>query len=90
MIRAVVDTSIVVRAVLKPLATVGPVLDLVAEKRYKFLYSEATLEEELPGGGFLAQVRAYRYPSPPARASRPARPDLYLSSMSFAPPTLSP
>ena len=45
MIRAVVDTSIVVRAVLKPLGTVGPVLDLLAEKRYKFLYSEATLEE---------------------------------------------
>ncbi|HEV7667196.1 MAG TPA: putative toxin-antitoxin system toxin component, PIN family [Thermoanaerobaculia bacterium] len=45
MIRAVVDTSIVVRAVLKPLGTVGPVLDFLAEQRYKFLYSEATLEE---------------------------------------------
>lgn len=45
MIRAVVDTSIVVRAVLKPLGTVGPLLDFLAEKRYKFLYSEATLEE---------------------------------------------
>lgn len=30
---------------LKPLGTVGPVLDLLAEKRYKLLYSEATLEE---------------------------------------------
>jgi putative PIN family toxin of toxin-antitoxin system len=45
LIRAVVDTSIVVRAVLKPLGTVGPVFDLLEEKRYKFLYSEATLEE---------------------------------------------
>jgi putative PIN family toxin of toxin-antitoxin system len=45
LIRAVVDTSIVVRAVLKPLGTVGPLLDFLAEKRYKFLYSEATLEE---------------------------------------------
>jgi putative PIN family toxin of toxin-antitoxin system len=45
LIRAVVDTSILVRAVLKPLGTVGPVLDLLEEKRYKFLYSEATLEE---------------------------------------------
>ena len=45
MIRAVVDTSIVVRAVLKPLGTVGPILDLLAEKRYLLLYSEATLEE---------------------------------------------
>ena len=45
MIRAVVDTSIVVRAVLKPLGTVGPVLDFLVEERYKFLYSEATLEE---------------------------------------------
>src|SRR5215218_538514 len=32
-------------AVLKPLGTVGPILDLLAEKRYTFLYSEATLEE---------------------------------------------
>jgi uncharacterized protein len=45
LIRAVVDTSIVVRAVLKPLGTVGPVLDFLAEKRFKFLYSETTLEE---------------------------------------------
>jgi uncharacterized protein len=45
LIRAVVDTSIVVRTVLKPLGTVGPVLDLLAEQRYSFLYSEATLEE---------------------------------------------
>lgn len=45
MIRAVIDSSIVVRAVLKPLGTVGPVLDALEEKRYKFLYSEATLEE---------------------------------------------
>jgi putative PIN family toxin of toxin-antitoxin system len=41
----VVDTSVVVRAVLKPLGSVGAVLDLLAEKRYSFLYSEATLEE---------------------------------------------
>ena len=45
MIRAVVDTSIVVRAVLKPLGTVGPILDWLAEKRYRLLYSEAILEE---------------------------------------------
>lgn len=45
MIRAVVDTSIVVRAVLKPFGSVGAVLDLLAENRYRFLYSEATLEE---------------------------------------------
>lgn len=35
MIRAVVDTSIVVRAVLKPLGTVGPVLDFLAEVRQR-------------------------------------------------------
>ncbi len=45
MIRAVVDTSVVVRAVLKPLGTVGPVLDLLAERRYRLLYSMVTLEE---------------------------------------------
>jgi putative PIN family toxin of toxin-antitoxin system len=45
LIRAVLDTSIVVRAMLKPHGTVGPVLDLLAENRYNLLYSEPTLEE---------------------------------------------
>lgn len=45
MIRAVIDTSILVRAVLKPSGTVGPILDLLAANRYLMLYSEEILAE---------------------------------------------
>ena len=45
MIRAVVDTSILLRALLKPQGTVGPILDLLEAERYRLLYSAATLEE---------------------------------------------
>ncbi|HEX9731264.1 MAG TPA: putative toxin-antitoxin system toxin component, PIN family [Thermoanaerobaculia bacterium] len=45
--RAVIDTNILVRARLKPEGTVGPVLDLLRDGRYVFLYSETTLEELL-------------------------------------------
>lgn len=45
MIRAVVDTSILVRALLKPSGTVGPVLDLLIAGRFTLLYSESILEE---------------------------------------------
>lgn len=44
-IRAVVDTSILVRAVLKPQGSVGPVVRSLREGRYVYLYSEATLNE---------------------------------------------
>jgi uncharacterized protein len=45
LIRAVIDTSIVVRALLQPQGTVGPVIDDLEAKRYTILYSEAILEE---------------------------------------------
>lgn len=45
MIRAVVDTSILVRALLKPRGTVGPVLDLLLAGRFTLLYSASILEE---------------------------------------------
>jgi putative PIN family toxin of toxin-antitoxin system len=43
--RAVIDTNILVRAMLKPGGSVGPVVDFLRDGRYVFLYSEATLNE---------------------------------------------
>jgi putative PIN family toxin of toxin-antitoxin system len=43
--RAVVDTNILVRAMLKPGGSVGPLVDFLRTGRYVFLYSEATLGE---------------------------------------------
>ena len=49
MIRAVIDTNILVRAMLKPNGSVGPVVDLLRDGRYVCLYSEvAALGAELP------------------------------------------
>jgi putative PIN family toxin of toxin-antitoxin system len=45
LIRAIIDTSILLRALLKPQGTVGPILDLLEAERYRLLYSTATLEE---------------------------------------------
>jgi predicted nucleic acid-binding protein len=43
--RAVIDTNILVRAMLKPEGSVGLVVDFLREGRYVFLYSKATLNE---------------------------------------------
>lgn len=43
--RAVIDTNILVRAMLKPEGSVGPVVDLLRAGRYVSLYSAATLNE---------------------------------------------
>lgn len=43
--RAVIDTNILVRALLNPGGSVGPVVDLLRDGRYLFLYSQATLNE---------------------------------------------
>ncbi|MCP3964510.1 MAG: putative toxin-antitoxin system toxin component, PIN family [bacterium] len=45
--RAVIDTNILVRAMLKPAGTVAPVLDLLRRGRYVYLYSLETLGEAL-------------------------------------------
>lgn len=45
MIRAVVDTNILVRAAIKPLGTVGPVLGHLSNGDYVVLYSEPILTE---------------------------------------------
>ena len=45
MIRAVVDTSILVRAVIKPTGSVGPVLQRLRRREYTLLISRATLDE---------------------------------------------
>jgi len=43
--RAVVDTNILVRAVLKPTGTVGPVLLRLRQGEYTLLYAQPLLEE---------------------------------------------
>jgi putative PIN family toxin of toxin-antitoxin system len=45
MIRAVVDVSVLVRAVIKPNGTVGPVLGRLRDAAYVALYSDALLAE---------------------------------------------
>ena len=45
MIRAIVDTNILVRATIRPQGTVGPVLSELRNGRYVLLYSDALLKE---------------------------------------------
>lgn len=45
MTRAVVDTNILIRALIKPRSTVGPVLTRLAEGEYVIVYSELILDE---------------------------------------------
>ncbi len=45
MMRAVVDTNILVRAVIKPQGSVGPVLQRLRRREYTLLISRATLDE---------------------------------------------
>jgi len=44
-VRAVIDTNILVRALIKPGGSVGPVLGLLRDGRYEALYSREILEE---------------------------------------------
>ncbi len=59
MIRAVIDTNILVRAMLKPEGSVGPVVGFLREGRYVFLYSEATLNELIDVLGRPRMVHRY-------------------------------
>lgn len=45
MIRAVVDTSIFIRSILKPAGTTGPILEQLKLGRFQILYSQPLLEE---------------------------------------------
>ena len=45
MIRAVIDTSILIRALIKPQGTVGPILQRLRNADYQLLYSEPLLVE---------------------------------------------
>jgi putative PIN family toxin of toxin-antitoxin system len=45
MIRAVIDTNILVRAVIKPTGSVGPVLQRLRRREYTLLISRETLDE---------------------------------------------
>src|SRR4051794_15179876 len=57
--RAVIDTNILVRAMLNPGGSVGPVVDLLRDGRYVFLYSEATLNELIDVLGRPRMVQRY-------------------------------
>ncbi len=45
--RAVIDTNIIIRALIKPRGTVGPVLERLAAGDFQAIYSEPLLEELL-------------------------------------------
>jgi len=45
--RAVIDTNIIIRALIKPVGTVGPVLDRLGAGDFTAIYSEPLLEELL-------------------------------------------
>ncbi len=45
--RAVVDTNIIIRALIKPMGTVGPVLARLRDGEYTAVYSEPLLDEML-------------------------------------------
>jgi putative PIN family toxin of toxin-antitoxin system len=44
-VRAVVDTNILIRALIKPHGTVGPILSRLAAGDYTLIYSQAILDE---------------------------------------------
>jgi len=45
MIRAVIDTSILIRALIKPRGTVGPILQALRDADYQLVYSDPLLAE---------------------------------------------
>jgi putative PIN family toxin of toxin-antitoxin system len=47
MMRAVIDTNILIRALIKPTGTVGPILQRLGASNYIAIYSEALLTELL-------------------------------------------
>ena len=57
--RAVIDTNILVRALLNPEGSVGPVVDLLRDGRYVFLYSKETLNELIDVLGRPRMVHRY-------------------------------
>ena len=57
--RVVIDTNILVRAMLNPGGSVGPVVDLLRDGSYLFLYSQATLNELIDVLGRPRMVHRY-------------------------------
>lgn len=47
MLRAVVDTNILIRAVIMPGGTVGPVITRLRDKAYRLIYSSSLIDELL-------------------------------------------
>ena len=61
--RAVVDTNILVRAVIKPQGSVGPVLYRLRRRDYTLLQSRATLDEIADRAGLSKPNLLYYFPS---------------------------
>lgn len=57
--RAVIDTNILVRAVLKPQGSAGQILDCLRDARFLYLYSDATLNELIDVLGRPRMVSKY-------------------------------
>jgi putative PIN family toxin of toxin-antitoxin system len=57
--RAVIDTNIMVRAMLNPAGSVGPVVDFLRDGHYLLLYSQATLNELIDVLGRPRMVQRY-------------------------------
>ncbi len=45
MTRSVIDTNILIRAIIRPVGTVGPVIVRLEEGRYQLIYSQPLLDE---------------------------------------------
>jgi PIN domain len=76
--RAVIDTNILVRAMLNPGGSVGPVVDLLRDGRYVYLYSQATLDEVIDVLGRPRMVNPEQVPGhwrKPKRHAAAQRPD---------------
>ena len=80
MIRAVVDTSVLVRALLKPQGTVGPVMTRLRRGDYTLLYSEALLMELVDVVLATVLIHPGGWSKWPGQAqTRPCQPRLNLS-----------
>jgi len=68
--RAVIDTNILVRVMLKPEGSLVPVLDLLCQDRYLYLYSRETLAEIVEVLERPRMVHKYRISSDRVEALR--------------------
>jgi putative PIN family toxin of toxin-antitoxin system len=68
MIRAVIDTNIMIRALIKPQGTVGPILTHLRSGDYTLIYSEPLLDELLAKLALPRLREKYQLDSPVVEA----------------------